>query len=157
MKLAQTVAILIPLWGIGCSAGSASRGVGASSTLTDAAASAAEPLPANDPCSGEPYDASSFSFRSSCVYGIASDSGTLSACDEWSQGGVSDWGAFIEACASKAGALSNEPCASAGEVGECVFAPSCTGALVTYFYGEAGGDSFALSCTASVGAVWTPL
>jgi hypothetical protein len=89
------------------------------------------------------------------VYVIASDAATLSACDEWTQGGAGDWGEFIEGCTQKQGALSAEPCASAGRVGECTYEAACHSQLFTYFYGASGVESFELACVASVGATWT--
>jgi hypothetical protein len=103
-----------------------------------------------------PDDAAGFTFRASCAYGLPSDGIALAACDQWSQSGVDDWGQFIERCIQKNGALSSELCATAGRVGECEYAPSCTNQVVTYFYG-AGLPSFELTCVASVGATWTPM
>ncbi len=102
-----------------------------------------------------PYDTSAFTFRSSCVYVVASDAATLSACDEWTQGGAGDWGAFIEACNGREGALSAMPCATAGRVGKCTYEATCHSELFTYFYGASGAQSFELACISSVGASWT--
>jgi hypothetical protein len=104
-----------------------------------------------------PYDAAGFTFRASCTYGLPSDGSALAACDQWSQGGVDDWGQFIEGCIQRNGTLSSEFCAAAGRVGECQYAPSCTNEVVTYFYGASGTPSFELACVAYVGATWTPM
>jgi hypothetical protein len=156
--LVTLVTVALPMCALACSAGNAANPASSSaaSTISDAAADA--PFDAGPECPVVgPFDASGFRFRSSCLYVIGSDAATLAACDEWSQGGVTDWGAFIDECIGKQGSLSAQPCASAGEVGECVYAPTCTSQLVTFFYGEAGVPSFELACTASVGAAWTPL
>jgi hypothetical protein len=137
----------------GCT--SDTRGTTPPGTETSAAAGAEDAGP-QCPAIG-PYDASGFTFRASCTYGLPSDASALAACDEWSQGGVDDWGAFIEGCIQKNGTLSSELCVSAGRVGECEYAPSCTSQVATYFYGASGAPSFALACVASVGATWTPM
>jgi hypothetical protein len=156
MKLAQIALIVAPAWVAACSGGGGPSTQSSSAASESAASAEADPGAVGCPPVG-PYDASTFTFRSSCVYVIASDASTLSACDEWSQGSVGDWGAFIEGCTAKDGDLAATPCTAAGRVGECELAASCESQLVTYYYGAAGAQSFELACVASVGATWTSL
>jgi hypothetical protein len=150
MKLAQFAAIVALISAVACTGGD--EGAPPSPQAGDSSVSADSGL---ECAAVGPYDTSGFTFRSSCVYVIASDAATLSACDEWTQGGAGDWGEFIEGCTGKNGALSANPCAAAGRVGECTYAAECHSQLFTYFYGPSGVQSFELACVASVGAAWT--
>ncbi len=104
-----------------------------------------------------PYDAAAYTFRASCTYALPSEAGAFSACDEWSQSGVNDWGVFIEGCIQDNGTLSAQPCVSTGQVGRCVYPASCTGQIATYFYGAPGAASFEQECVATEGAAWSPI
>jgi hypothetical protein len=107
------------------------------------------------PCDSEfTHDAAAFLQRATCSVGGADGGAPLTSCAEWSQNEEGDWEPFLEQCANANGVPSTAPCPSAGRVGSCVGAATCTSQMVTRYYDADAGAAGQAACQATPGATW---